>query len=392
MTFKVDTDRILRILIVMFVFMGCLPLHGMQGREASQFIYMLGTMVLFSLILENIWISLFLCWSVFLFSYYKFITGHSYLMNIFQGCLLYYVVKKVFRREHIRFYVYGLLVFALINLLYSIVQVTGHDFLFASEVTPVLSAENIKNFSTLRGPMVQNLHPSGFLGNDATAGHLYALCVPLLAIYNLWLAPIFLLPLIATKGTINIFAGVVMYLFVLFHRISDKLFSFICATLIICGILFYVYVDRPDTGRFSQWSYTFKDAMTRPFVGWGLDSFRQSDLLHKNFTYGIPQEAARINGKTYAVGAVWDNPHNLLLSLFFEFGLPGLLILGGYFHFLYRRYKQSIKSYEVIGLAGFMLGVFIISLAWFPMFLARFVILIIPVFAMFEKITGAEEG
>ena len=78
---------------------------GIKEREVQQWGFMLGLMVIFGLLLRNIWLTLFLGWTVFLFAFFKFEIGLIYVTNIFFGCLLYYLVKVVFKKEHINFFI-----------------------------------------------------------------------------------------------------------------------------------------------------------------------------------------------------------------------------------------------------------------------------------------------
>src|SRR3990167_4665742 len=83
----------------------------------------------------------------------------------------------------------------------------------------------------------------------------------------------------------------------------------------------------------------------------------------------------------------WDNPHNLYISILYEFGLPGLFIFCGYNRQIFMRYKNSVKNLNTIGLMGFVIAFFGISLGHFPIFLARCAAFIIPMFALLEVST-----
>jgi len=80
----------------------------------------------------------------------------------------------------------------------------------------------------------------------------------------------------------------------------------------------------------------------------------------------------------------WDNPHNLVISLLFEFGLFGLVFLIGYLRQLSIWFRRAVKEPNTIALAGFLIGVLIISMGHFPLFLARIVVFVIPCAALLE--------
>ena len=88
-------QKIARCLIVACLFLSVVHLSGMTNeREAQQIVFMLIMVSLFSILFKNLWITLFICWTVFLYSFFKFASGSSYLTNIFLGAILYYLVKK----------------------------------------------------------------------------------------------------------------------------------------------------------------------------------------------------------------------------------------------------------------------------------------------------------
>ena len=154
----------------------------------------------------------------------------------------------------------------------------------------------------------------------------------------------------------------------------------------VSGVLFYFYKDKPDLGRLPVWHKALIHAAKRPITGWGLDSFRRSDLSHKNFTYvNPPHFALARDGKTKILEtSSWDNPHNLYISLFYEWGLFGIIILIGYLRFLGLRFKHATKDRELLGLAGFIIALLIVSFAHFPLFLSRMAVFIIPIFSLYE--------
>ena len=123
---------------------------------------------------------------------------------------------------------------------------------------------------------------------------------------------------------------------------------------------------------------SLEDINVHPITGYGLDSFRHI-LPGKKFSYVYP---TREGDKIFLNG--WDNPHNFLISLWYEWGILGPILFFGYLTMLFNMFRYSIKTPNMLGLAGAAIAVLIVCTAHFPMFLARTVVFVIPLFAMFE--------
>ena len=137
-----------------------------------------------------------------------------------------------------------------------------------------------------------------------------------------------------------------------------------------------------------------KDAMIHPVTGWGLDSFAnitpQKNWRYTNsighFKHFMMSDGRKFENVTNIEW--WDNPHNLLISLMFEFGFAAIVILVGYHRFIVLRFQGAIKSPNAIGLAGFILVFLGVSMGHFPAFLARIVPAIIGAYALYEVETA----
>ena len=132
-------------------------------------------------------------------------------------------------------------------------------------------------------------------------------------------------------------------------------------------------------------------AVIHPITGWGLDSFRNGtgEPGGEKHVYAMQTHAQIVSGRPKELHlAIWDNPHNLYISLFYEWGVFGLIFLGGYIRFLALRFKNAIKTPNLLALTGFIIVFFVTSLAYFPIFLARMAIFIVPCFALFEIESG----
>lgn len=376
-----DYKKLTRLSIGILSFMCLMTINGIPIREAHQFIYMLGIICVFGFILKNIWISLFLWWTVFLFSYFKFNFGWIYLANVFYGCVLYYVVKKVFKREHIGYYINILLWVLVLNILYGSLQVMNLDFIFEGGVVGSSGGEALQGFFTpgnLQGA------PIGLMANTSVMASFIVLCIPLLMSKRNWIAytatALLIIPLYCLHSFTSLVVGIITIIFMLFFIVPKKVWFILMGLLIIGFICTFRFVDLPGIERLPLWRLAMIDARQHPIIGWGLDSFR-SVHQNKQFTYNMGP--IMLSGNKVKTG-LWDNPHNLYISIAYEFGFIGLLIMGGYIRQLCIWFKNATKDNETLALFGFIIALLVVSMGQFPLFLARMAIFIIPVFALFE--------
>lgn len=369
-------QKVLRIFIPALAFMCCINIFGLLTREAHQYIMALSVMILFGLLLRNIWLTLFLWLTVFLFAFFKFNGGEVYLTNIFYGCILYYLTKLAFQKEHIDYFIKIILWVLVANLLYGIIQVLGYDFIYLRSEVMVMLDKN----SLVPAPM-------GFMSNTSIMASFIAICIPLVAsrkghfatIVALSLFPMFFI----LHSSATLIAASVAFLFVVFFKCPRKIFIIVTSAILILGIIFFVTKVSTlgayaGTERLAQWKLALHDSTIHPLTGWGLDSFGKFNAQKQHiyaWRYGSDKNLV----------ALWDNPHNLYISLVFEFGLLALVFLGGYIRQCVLWFRQSDQSRNVIALAGFIAAFFVVSIGHFPIFLARLAVIIIPVFALFEK-------
>lgn len=364
-----DVSKVLRVGISILVFMSLITVVGMKTREAHQFFYMLSVMALFGLVIRNVWVSCFLWWSIFLYVYYRFNIGGVYLQNIFIGCVLYYLTKLSYKKEHINYYINAVLWMVVVNLGYSIFQILGKDFIYADMC-------GVK----------------GFMGAEAYYGVLIALAIPLVATRRWKLAiPLSLAlfyPLCMSRSSTNVLMGGIGFLFALWFKIRNSYYVYrfrnVIIALSIVGVvagtgLYIRKVDKPDIARFDVWYLAMRDGMVHPVTGWGMDSFRQA-TKKKQHIYAIKTENKE--GKMHIDW--WDNPHNLYVSLFFEWGILGWILLLGYLRQCAVWFIRAEKDANTVGIAGVGIVLLLVSFAHFPLFLGRFVVFLIPLGAMLE--------
>lgn len=380
---KIDVRQVIRGVVMAFTFLCFAYLYGMDTREAQQYIFMLGGMILFGFLLDNIWISLFLWWTIFLQLFFKG-AGSIYLSNIFFGCVLYYMTKRAFKKEHIDIYINCILWLVCINLFYMIVQVLGYDFVFK---TALNTTEGFKGY-------VNGTDPSGFMGFKAAMAMLIAMAIPLLHTRGSRTARIgsylMFIPLYLCQASICIIAAVLGLIWTIWHKVNWTIKKYAIFLTIIAlisgGVIFYVVkIDNMPTSvnlRFVAWKGFMEDTIVHPITGWGLDSFRnitdrKKHIYAMNFTQMKTQKGVHFD--------YFDNPHNLYISLMYEWGVVGLIILIGLLRRWGLLYAKAIKEPNTIALSGFILVTLIVSIAQFPMFLSRMVVFIIPCIALYER-------
>ena len=381
--------KFIRCCIVAMIFLSVMRMFGWVNQRAAQEIYFqLSVMGIIALLIDNIWVTLFLLLTIFNFVFFKFQIGQNYVSTVFLGSLLYYATKQVFQQKHIDFFIKGLLWFCVINCVFIFLQLIKFDFFEFSFYTEKSVIDYAKGLIPME-ELVTYTNTTGLMGFKALMGVVMALCVPLFASRQNKLSKVcailLFIPLYLSEATVCIIAGIIGLLFVLIFqsfKYKKTILSIIIAILLIGGTFYALKIDNPKSSieaRLYQWKLVLNDSLVRPFTGWGLDSFRHITKEKKQ----IYVTNARLEGKELQVSK-WDNPHNLIVSLMFEWGGIAIFLLIGFLRQYVLWFKNAIKTPVAVGLAGFILVTFIVSMAQFPMWLARSAVLIIPVFALFE--------
>ena len=374
----VDRGKITRIIIASLIFLAVTAIQGMPTREIQQALLTVAIMCVFACYLKNLWLSLFVAWTVFLYIYFRFDGGATYFFNVFFGCMLYWMAKNSFKKEHISWYINIFLVFVGINCAYMVLQFFDLDFYYYLRVSNVLGDE--KALGSFR-------YLCGFMGFQANMGTLMALSIPIIATRpwkHAWAytaIPFFFI--YTSRSSVSLLAGIIGVLFVLFYRMRKARWWALVISGLILTSLYLVKIDAPmgTIGtRPRMWKTVLRDAVQRPIVGYGLDSFRRFTEIKKR------QYCSEILATENGIYMdVWDNAHNLFIQIFFEFGFIGLFLLGGWVRDAINRFNRSVKTGNALGLAGFIVAFFVASMAHFPMYLACMACFIIPMFALFEN-------
>jgi len=305
------------------------------------------------------------------------------LYNIFIGLVLYVTTRAAFKREHTRMVLNAFLWLVLINIVEMCLQHVHLSFLFAPVVHTADGAKIIDN---------SIIDAAGIMCFKAAMGMVMACGVPvLLSRWNrydkssLWclLGAIGLaIPLYISRSSMACMAALTAGLIVLWYKIDRKAWYIVVGVGVTAFACFVAFVDAPMgflTSRLSLWQVALKDAIVHPVVGWGLDSFRQVTEWKKHiYAMDVIQHAE------YLSAAHWDNPHSLPVSIAFEWGAIGVAILVGFVRDIIVRFRTVQKTDDVLALFGFIVVILLVSLAQFPMFLARTACFIIPLFALYE--------
>ena len=362
-----------------------------------------------SLYFGNFWLSLFFLLNTGLFLYNGIDVGASQTVNIFLCSLLFAISRVFFTTNKADIITNALKCILLANIVWMIMQVCSIDPLFIGRASygPILWGEA---FNT----------PIGLFHLQAALGMFLVLCIPFL-ITSGWTIPLLLtLPIVLTSCAAAILAHAVMLLYgafyirmVVFKRRIIYILVMGVVILGACAGIFSDYTRDKLTGgsRFENWHLYIRSSLQKPLFGYGPDSFRNL-TPHKKFNffsdedynpmimdytdpnnvrarYHSANEGERVKRfanrepKHYAT---WQEAHNEYIQVFFEYGIVGLFLIGGFLCDVFKRFRLSIDSVEVRCLFGAILCYLIFSITQFPFHLSRLA-LFLPVIlgAFFAK-------
>lgn len=376
-----------RIYIIGLMFLTLFQMYGWQARESQQMFFVCGIIALVALFLRNLWITGFVLWTVLLFIINRMTGGQVYLSNIFFGSVLYLFSRMVFKESEK--YLNVFMWFVVANLWLSVCQVFNLDFIYRTV--------NYTKESGFVG-FTENNQTIGLMGFQSAFGMLCAMAIPVIMTRPWRLA--FLLgvgmfiPIYLSSSSISVAAGMAAFIFSIwnnpqvlgkFSKYKKRIIAGILALFILGGIGYAKFKDDNISSydaRLQQWKLVLQDCQTHPIVGWGLDSFRNVDA-EKTWQYA--RGATKLGDGSGYSADIWDNPHNIWVSLQFEWGFFGVILVLGYLVDLTRRYLKSWRLPDQTAIFGLMVSVMILGTAHFPMFLARFMVFIIPMAAILEN-------
>lgn len=361
-------------------------MYGWQFRECQQIFLICGVMAIMALWLKNIWIIGFVLWSIFSYISHGFQMGQVYLSNIFFGSVLYFFSLGCFKKEDIYKYLNVFIWFVVLNLWYIVPQTLGYDPIYQMTMWTQNGFEGFQ----------ESNDPVGFMAFRSAMGMLMAMAIPVVMTRTWKLAKLcgflLIIPIFVSSASIAIIASGFAILFVLWHSKFGKMRKFKTLIITLLALAFLVggclYATKRDDAlrsfgeRADQWKLVMRDAMIHPIAGWGMDSFRN---ITEEKKWHYAKCLNQIQGKDNQFATdIWDNPHNMLVSLFFEGGIIWVIMFLGYFIDITRRFLRSYRMPNTVALYGVMIVAFVLSLSHFPLFLARFMCFLIPMAAMLE--------
>ncbi len=224
-----------------------------------------------------------------------------------------------------------------------------------------------------------------------------------------------------------------------FHFFKAKFKPLWCVLLAVAFIpigVFYVSVkdfrDDPQMfmSRFNMWHSAVYYSFKRP-IGYGPDSWRNitkhkkfmfmgdqdrrsaighyrgqkegnPDLSAYDFVYYHPNRVVkdqmnapenynkRITDPLFSPNW-WDNAHNEYLTVLFQYGIAGVVIMFFFMRDIYRRFRYSPKSNELVMISAMLLVFFISSTTQFPLEVARLAYLFPVLLGGFFALTDTKE-
>lgn len=397
---KLDMNQIAKKLLFAFIFFvpifmfNQMNLGNFTLRMAQEEAFQLGAIILYAIILlENIYLSMFLILSVILYVTHHF-SGGEYLTNIFYACIIYQISYKIIDAKNIEQVFRVILWLCFLNLVWMILQNLSFDPLFYDLSRP---SEVMKNV--------------GFMGLKCFMGMFFVCALPFALYFSPIVGVLFLLPIGLSESSIAIIAAAVVLGIYAWWRLSKKdriVFAILATVLIVLAGAYTANDSKANmmTNRFSLWKMVLRDACKHPVTGWGLDSFRNiSSDGYKNFKYfnnesnneafhaiyipeyGKLQFPKNVEGKSVAP---WDNAHNEYVQLFLEFGIFSFVILLLFSRDIFRRFDINDKHVKSIFL--FFIAIGIVSLAQFPFHVVRIGLLIPVMLGAYYKLTDTKEN
>ena len=316
--------------------------------------------------------------------------GSQMALNIFLGTLLYRVALEM-KKEDTHKYLKTLIWVCIISLAYMFIQLNDWNFIY-----------------TMRGPDPNVIDPVGLLGIKSIMGFWMALGMVTSLLICPLVSILFLVPIYLSKATgILVGLGLAVPFFLFYLR--RKLFYIFTPLLVIGGIAYVVFVDAPMgmmSTRIPCWRVALQDVfkgmkildtnmqspyLRNPLTGYGPDAVRAGSMKYlmradnRQTVRGLatPKGLVTKDGKPYTFknGAwwtpdgvhldLWDNFHNGLIQLVYEFGVLGVFIIGTLVFYMVERFRASPKTPELVTVSSLILVFIGSSVSQFPLYLGR---------------------
>lgn len=364
-------------------------------RESQEHFFQYACIFVVAAFVGNIWLGAFLAWNVILFVYNGAVVGWEQVINILFGCLLFAFSRYFFKSNRFETVNKPILIVVCVSLIFMFLQLLHIDPIFQPQTNAGVQ---------MGGPLGD---PIGFFGIKEANGTFLTIALPILASINPILGLLLLIPIKMSQSSGVYLAALISILFYTFY-LHKKIFRFIMFLIPIVGVLILLDLrtdPKTFTARFPVWwsaiSYTLRPPSYG--IGYGPDSYRnytprknfvfvgdnhynhaimtKVDKDTSTFAYYSPtRDIAKIEALTrnavntnVSKGQVdfWDNPHNEYINMLFQYGIVGIILLGGLIREMYFRFKYAIKDKELIVITSCLLVYLVTSITNFPLELAR---------------------
>lgn len=383
---------------------------GTDTRMAQLEFFKIAIIALIALFHSNKWIGAFLGYAMF-----QLVFIHSditkVIPNIFFGAVLYHFITKCVRPSPKYLWaLYGVLI---LNIVWAVLQIYQIDPIFM---------------------MVDQQHQTimtefpGFFALPAFLGNYAAVVLPLSFTLSPVLFPFALIGLFFSKSSFSVLAALVASLFYFWFR--KRIVFWVILLVFGCISAFYVINHDLPSGQFSRrlsaWKLITSQAFKSQFLGHGIGSYGtkyfvvetapslKNRLVSNNKQlldfiaeeakdkkeWGVLNAISQINpddfDDSYVMGLknllqdhqmdyhIWDPAHNEFLQVFFDMGLVGILIIGGYIFDLFRRFLQYGNDPIIYSLMAAFVAILIVSFGHFPFHIARLASPFIVILALLD--------
>ena len=341
---------------------------------------------------RNIWITLFFFLNLLLLFTTGFETGQGQTASLFIAICIFISCRALFKKIHFMKETNILLGIGVISAIWMGLQMLGIDPLYMGQDGA--------------GKRIMGLtfsDPIGLFGLKAHNAIFFAILIPILAHRNIFYTLPCFIPIWISRSSGAGLAGAVALMFVVYY-FKRRWFKWILALGLIFCVLFIGFKDRnmdraTFNSRFHVWHSAVKFSFQKP-LGWGPDSWSQitrdkkfqfhgdQDQNHwiryetdkgSQFRYYNPNigKASHPDEKITSKldqkksWSHWDSPHNEYLQILFEYGFIGLFIFIMFMKELIYRFRNTVKTKELIVITGCLLVYATSSITQFPLHVAR---------------------
>lgn len=335
----------------------------------------------------NLWLGIFGIYTVCLFALDGTGMGNSVMLNTFSGLGLIFIVTRL-RKEDTEFILKTVIWVCAANILYLTINRCGYDFIY-----------------TMRGPaasLVGAVDDYAMFGLKAVMGMWMGLGMVAVSIINPILSICFLLPIYLSKSS-GVILGICTAVPFFWYHTRRRIFWIVTPLILVGSLAYVVLVDSPMgmmNTRPPMWKMVIHDViysfgsgprfLRNPILGFGLDSFRHGKVKYcmvsstqETVRVFVQPEGARLEdgtpvnnngGLSTADGRHmdwWDNPHNEIVQLIYEFGFLGLFIVSMIIYQMVQAFRNSYKDPELVTVSAMLVFLFFASMSQFPFHLAR---------------------